>query len=1267
MTRRLFAFLVGINEYDERSRVPPLQGCVKDIQCMQAYLEGRVAQDDVDLQLKVLLNEQATRQAVIDGFRQHLCQAGADDIALFYYAGHGAQAFAPEEFWVVEPDRLLETLVCYDSRVEGSWDLADKELAQLIGEVDAKKPHISLILDCCHSGSGTRGDEITRKAPTDRRQRPAGSFLVSPEQVQETQAATRSLKPMTMGLNFTKGRHVLLSACQDIEEAKEYCGLDGSQHGSFSYFLMESLQTANGSLTYRDLFKRTNALVRANVRSQSPQMEATDSKDLDQPFLGGAIAPSSPYFTASQHPKEGWVIDGGAIHGMVAPTGEETTLLALFPFDTPAEGLKEVSKAIAEAEITQVQPQRSKLRITSGAENLTDATFKAVVVGLPLPKITVSMAGDEDGLILVRQALSKAGPNLTPSLYIAESNVLEAADFQLLAQNGSYSLCRRGEAPQISDAPATYTEYSARDVVQKLEHMARWASIVALASPANSRIRGSVEMQAFVGPNKDEAQRIDSPQIRLEYDYDPATGRWQQPTYCMKLVNNSNETLYCGVLALTEQYEVCPLLANNVTVRLRPKQELWVDGGELFYGEVPTSIWKRGITETQDVIKLIACTDEWDPTLLALEELGTPIAGASRSAKAGKGTLNHLMKRVMTRATRRRPASEDEYDDWSANQITFTYVRPREATVVSEQEPVSIGAGITVQPHSGLKAKVRLTTKPQSTRAVGNQVLPPLLRETPGIEPIQFTTTRGTDPGLSVLELDDVENPEVVTPENPLQITTNMPLEEDEYILPVAYDGEFFLPLGYGKTEAGETQITLQKLTEPMADGAVTTRSIQGSIRIYFQKVAAKKLGKTLSKQVGIEYDYPRLAIAQVQDNNVTYIHDAGAIRDAIAKAQKIALYVHGIFGDTESMLPSIDSAIAQIEGEAKPISDLYDLVLAFDYENINTSIERNGLLLKKRLNDVGLGANHGKQLHIIAHSMGGLVSRSFIEQADGNDVVQHLIMLGTPNAGSPWPQVQAGLTAAVALAVNGLSLAVAPLKLLNTVLTRIENIDVSLDQMLPSSDFLAELAAASDPGVPYTIIAGDTSQIPDDPDADIKQRLMKKLGKLVELPFKGKPNDIAVLVESITSVPVGRQPAPQVIPAPCNHLVYFTDPVGLRALTTAVVGTGIATVPTGDSLGSGREGNTTATASSTVQEEKEEPEGATTDAPITPSPAVAETADPLNAPQPSEKQETGGMLLWVIGAVLVVLGGLVAFGLSNRSPESDPQELSSLQRELRK
>jgi uncharacterized caspase-like protein len=178
MTKKnLFALLVGIDEY--QPPVGRLNGCVNDIEEVDNVLRELARDGRFVPSLVTLKNAQATRAAIIEGFREHLAKAGPDDVALFYYCGHGSQEAAPSELWSLEPDRLNETLVCYDSRQEGSWDLADKELALLTSDVAKSGVHLVCILDCCHSGSGTRAgseDGISvRRAPTDVRARPLSS------------------------------------------------------------------------------------------------------------------------------------------------------------------------------------------------------------------------------------------------------------------------------------------------------------------------------------------------------------------------------------------------------------------------------------------------------------------------------------------------------------------------------------------------------------------------------------------------------------------------------------------------------------------------------------------------------------------------------------------------------------------------------------------------------------------------------------------------------------------------------------------------------------------------------------------------------------------------------------------------------------------------------------------------------------------------------------------------------------------------------------
>ncbi len=1119
MTRNIYALLVGIDEYV--SPIPPLNGCVNDITAVKEYLEGRVANDGYHLNLHTLLNTEATRQAIIDGFRQHLCQATSVDVAFFYYAGHGSQENSPEEFWTLEPDRMDETIVCYDSRQPGIWDLADKELANLIAEVAAKNPHLTVIMDCCHSGSGTRGDlEVSvRKAPIDQRRRPLDSFLVNTQ-------TSRSLDNISSKPN---SKYISFAACLDNELAKEYNG-EGQQRGVFSYFLLDTLKKANGSLTYRDLFKRTKALVSSKVAAQSPQMEATILDDLEQAFLGGAIAPHTPYFNVRFDKDHGWVLDGGAVHGIPQPTGSETTILALFPFNSQTEQLQQLSTALGVARVVEVMPQLSKITIT-GVELQPETTFKAVVTSLPLPPKKVLIVGEAAEVELARTALKT-------SLYVQEATTSDA-EFKLIAHDGNYLITRL-----VDDRPLVAPIATATMAIQRLEHIARWSNIAELSSPATSRIQlNAVQIQIY----QDEQELRDA-EIRLEYRQE------KRPAFKLKLTNTSTEPLYCALLDLTNRYAVSAELFPTGGVWLQPGQEAWALGGKPIGGSVPEALWKNGVTEVKDILKLIVSTAEFDATLLAQPELEMPSRDLPRNNPGG-GTLNRLMTRIQSRDLSAEP-EEEVYDDWVTSQISFVIVRPQSTTAIPQNGNISLGSGVSLQSHPSLKANARLTSVSQSTRDLGSHVLPPILQGRAGIKPFSFTSSRGTDPGLSAIELTEVEDASVVTPLDPLKLIVDLPLAANEQLLPLSYDGEFYLPLGSARsTLDGKTEIVLERLPEPVSEGK---RSLGGSIRIFCHKVVAN--------QFGLEYEYPILAVADVNTDGIaTYTQEIAEVKERVAAADKIVLYIHGIIGDTQWMVGSVQRAKIQVDGEQQVLASAYDLVLTFDYENLNTPIEENGKLLKERLEAVGLGANHGKTLHIVAHSMGGLVSRWFIEQEGGNQVVEHLIMLGTPNAGSPWSTVSDWALTTLSIGLNGLSQIVWPTPVIGMLVKAIgvsagivNKIDTPLAQMHPGSELLQKLATSPDPGIPYSIIAGNTAIAPaalmsTANQPNLLERLHQKLfKKAVALPFFGQPNDIAVMVTSIKHV--SERPSTRIQEIGCDHLSYFSDPAGLTALSAAVM-----------------------------------------------------------------------------------------------------------------
>ncbi len=75
---------------------------------------------------------------------------------------------------------------------------------------------------------------------------------------------------------------------------------------------------------------------------------------------------------------------------------------------------------------------------------------------------------------------------------------------------------------------------------------------------------------------------------------------------------------------------------------------------------------------------------------------------------------------------------------------------------------------------------------------------------------------------------------------------------------------------------------------------------------------------------------------------------------------------------------------------------DLFVFPYQWRDSNVNTAF-----LLKQKIQDIKI-ANNWPKVDVVAHSMGGLVSRQYIESEDYQNDIDQLIMLGTPQWGAP-------------------------------------------------------------------------------------------------------------------------------------------------------------------------------------------------------------------------------------------------------------------------
>ena len=253
-TRR--ALLVGIDSYqpevmpaDVRGRktYSDLKGAVADAESMREILVARYGFAPEDI--RFLTDAEATREQILTEFRTHLIESsGGDDVALFYYAGHGS--------WVQnsktdEPDGRDESIVPADSH-KGALDIRDKELARLYHKVLDKGALLTVILDSCHSGSSARGlpgTSIKRQLSPDPRD---------------------AADPPDPGPTPEERGALVLTAAQDYQTADELLYENDEWHGLFTSKLVATLRSVPINESAERLYLKTKALMQAEGSQQDP-------------------------------------------------------------------------------------------------------------------------------------------------------------------------------------------------------------------------------------------------------------------------------------------------------------------------------------------------------------------------------------------------------------------------------------------------------------------------------------------------------------------------------------------------------------------------------------------------------------------------------------------------------------------------------------------------------------------------------------------------------------------------------------------------------------------------------------------------------------------------------------------------------------------------------------------------------------------------------------------------------------------------------------
>lgn len=331
------ALLVGISEYEA---LDPLQGPLNDVYLMQHLLRTRFQFADRDI--LTLENEEATKAGILDAFGSHLFdQVGPEDVCLVYFSGHGSQV---NDWDGDEWDGKDETLVAWDSRKPGKYDITDDEVNSVLRRLSAQAGHVLFVFDACNSGSVLRS-QGTKSAPFDDRSAPHPHHHLLD---QRTQDASHEMSDQS-------DEYVFIAATSSQQYAYEYKHPQGV-NGALTYFLVRELKRRKSSSTYRDVMDQVSSAVEAHFPKQSPQLEGGLA---DHVLLNDTLLIPEAHLLVTPLRAGAYQMDGGQILGITAGSEFEVYPPGAKRFEPGVESLGSLK-------IQSVGPFRSEARLLRG-------------------------------------------------------------------------------------------------------------------------------------------------------------------------------------------------------------------------------------------------------------------------------------------------------------------------------------------------------------------------------------------------------------------------------------------------------------------------------------------------------------------------------------------------------------------------------------------------------------------------------------------------------------------------------------------------------------------------------------------------------------------------------------------------------------------------------------------------------------------------------------------------------------------------------------
>ena len=348
------ALLIGVNNYysatSENSN--SLKGCVNDALAIKATLIDRFG--FTEDKIKILLDNQVTKEAVIVAFMDILKRCKAGDALVFYFSGHGVWMSNPSQskYDEVVKRGMNQAIVMSDLNAPNLGCLmANASIKRLFNKAVEKKVILTSIFDCCFSGSMPMGIQFGPNSFDFEHQMVVEKSLplsalvgwkedISTEAIAEVDKDSLMINQLdsnskAFSINnaitindaeivprpseIPNSNFCSLSGTNDVEKGIEILDENGLYHGAYTKALLHTIKINAANTPLQKLIKQVDDQMNYQLYLQSPTSHF-DPARLKENMIGisANTFPKQIEATCIQIKKEKITINKGLISGIAS-------------------------------------------------------------------------------------------------------------------------------------------------------------------------------------------------------------------------------------------------------------------------------------------------------------------------------------------------------------------------------------------------------------------------------------------------------------------------------------------------------------------------------------------------------------------------------------------------------------------------------------------------------------------------------------------------------------------------------------------------------------------------------------------------------------------------------------------------------------------------------------------------------------------------------------------------------------------------------------